>query len=301
MMSASVARGMPMRSRMAAAPRRWQPRLPSRRIPVAAIVVSILGHILTICLVAIAVMWTSWNTQKVHIVNLVPTIAAVGSPRAPAAPPLPSRPTVPLAARAPILPPTERPRPEPVREPAKLPEPARLPEAPRTAAPALPSRAALMRPGERELPPLSNPTTPRPPTAERGERPVEKPAEPRPAPSAALGLPTGSAAGVGARSIDVSDFPHAWYLRQVLQKIQAQWERQGLANQPDQIPQIFVEIQRDGSVRAPRIEKSSGNSLYDRAALRAVMEASPFPPLPQDWSKSSLRVLFTFELEPRRS
>ena len=58
-----------------------------------------------------------------------------------------------------------------------------------------------------------------------------------------------------------------------------------------------MEIQRDGSIAAPRIETSSGSTFYDRAALRAISEASPFPPLPADWSKPALRVLFNFELK----
>ena len=129
---------------------------------------------------------------------------------------------------------------------------------------------------------------------------VDKPVESRPAPSAALGLPTGSMAGAGALSMDASDFPYAWYLRQVLQKVQSQWQRQNRINEPEHKPLVLVEIQRDGSIRTPRIEESSGNVLYDQAALRAVVEASPFPPLPQDWSKPALRVMFRFDLIPSR-
>jgi protein TonB len=276
--------------------RPWQP-LSRRRFPLAAIGVSVLGHALFAAALVAVIVWTGWHTSKVHVVNLVPAVAAVGHPRAPAAPTLPSRPTTPVpravlpAPREP-LPREPAPREEPSREPARLPEPPR-------AAPRLPSRPALVRPGERELPPLAAPA-PRPLLAQRAERATERPVESRPAPAASLGQVAGSPAGVGALSLDVSDFPHAWYLRQILQKIAAQWERQGQARQPDQVPQIFVEIQRDGSIRTPRIEKSSGNSLYDHAAVRAVLEASPFPPLPQDWSRPSLRILFTFELEARR-
>ena len=42
--------------------------------------------------------------------------------------------------------------------------------------------------------------------------------------------------------------------------------------------------------------RSSGNAFYDNAALRAVMAAGPFPKLPDDWTKPSLRILFTFDL-----
>jgi len=49
-----------------------------------------------------------------------------------------------------------------------------------------------------------------------------------------------------------------------------------------------------GRIRDPLVEQTSGDSLFDQSALRAVMEASPFPPLPQEFKASSLRVHFGF-------
>ncbi len=135
------------------------------------------------------------------------------------------------------------------------------------------------------------------PRAEKPDKVVERPVESRPAPAPPRGLPTGSPTGAGALTVDASDFPHAWYLRQVLQKVQSEWQRQNQRNDPGQKPLVFVEIQRDGTIRTPKIEQSSGNSTYDQAALRAVVEASPFPPLPQEWPRPSLRVVFRFDLE----
>jgi protein TonB len=100
--------------------------------------------------------------------------------------------------------------------------------------------------------------------------------------------------------LDVSDFPHAWYLRQILQKVEDSWTRRAKVPDPELKPLVYVEIQRDGSIKAPTIQKSSGNVFYDQAALRAIIEASPFPPLPSEWPKPSLRVLFRFELRIER-
>lgn len=100
--------------------------------------------------------------------------------------------------------------------------------------------------------------------------------------------------------MDVSDFPHAWYLRQILQKVEDSWARQAKVAEPEQKPLVYVEIQRDGSIKPPKIERSSGNEFYDLAALRAIADASPFPPLPDAWPRPSLRVLFRFELRPER-
>src|SRR5262249_49851323 len=134
------------------------------------------------------------------------------------------------------------------------------------------------------------------PRAEKVEK-VERPVESRPAPPTPRGLPTASPTGAGTLTVDASDFPYAWYLRQVLQKVQDEWQRQNQRSEPAQKPLVFVEIQRDGKIGTPKIEQSSGNSVYDHAALRAVVEASPFPPLPSEWSRPSLRVVFRFDLE----
>lgn len=266
--------------------RRPGPALRRGRLPLAAIGFSTIGHIVVFGGLIAFVMWGGWRSDKVQVVNLVPMVAAVGVPNAPAAPTLPARPRAPVAPRAP------EPEPEPKAAP---PREAPKREAPSLPAPSLPTaklpppRATLPRPGEKELPPLATPPSGTP----RGEKTAESA---RPPESAPLGAPTGVVTGSGALTLDVGDFPHAWYLRQVLQKVEQEWQRQNHTSDPPQKPQIYVEIQRDGSIGPPAIHKSSGNAFYDNAALRAVMGASPFPKLPDDWTKPSLRILFTFDL-----
>lgn len=267
--------------------RRLGPALTGRRLPMAAIFYSALGHILFFGGIMAFVMWSGWRPEKVQVVNLVPMVAAVGVPNAPVAPVAP-RPQAPVAPRPPEPSPQPKaqtpPREAPPRETPSLPAPS-LP----TARPLPPRAPTLPRPGEKELPPLATP----PSGAKRGEKTAESA---RPQESASLGAPTGVVTGSGALTLDVGDFPYAWYLRQVLQKVEFEWQRQNQPAEPPQKPQIYVEIQRDGSIGPPSIHKSSGNAFYDNAALRAVMSASPFPKLPDDWTKPSLRILFTFDL-----
>ena len=54
-------------------------------------------------------------------------------------------------------------------------------------------------------------------------------------------------------------------------------------------------IDRDGALRDAAIESESGNGTFDRAALRAVMESSPLPPLPFGYAGTSLNVHLTFK------
>ncbi|PYQ53934.1 MAG: hypothetical protein DMF59_00450 [Acidobacteria bacterium] len=48
------------------------------------------------------------------------------------------------------------------------------------------------------------------------------------------------------------------------------------------------------TIRDAKVEDVSGNGLYDRAALRAVLEASPLPPLPFGYSGTYLGVHLKF-------
>ena len=217
--------------------------------------------------------------SKVYVVNLVSSISAVGSPRS-----QPARPATPELPRL---------APEPVAN--ELPAPPALPEVSRPEL-RLPSRPlALPRPGEKEQASLA-------PPKERRPAAVLPRAEPAPParPVVSSGRQSGSPEGTASLSLDVSDFPYAWYLRQILRKVEESWERQAKVEHPKQKPLVYVEIQRDGSIKPPRIEQSSGNVFYDQATLRAIIEASPFPPLPSEWPKPSLRVLFRFELRPER-
>jgi len=268
MRALSVARGLPMSSslhttrwRVAAAPA-------PDPVPVKALVLSVVGHVLVVAALVGLAFFGVLDRPVVHVVNLVSTVAIVGNPAgSPAS--LPARPL----------------KPSP-RAVAQEPEPVAR-EAMKPADTALPSRVIAPRAGERELPPLALPSDRRGKTmAEPASRPTATP----------LGQVTGSISGQGALTLDVTDFPYAWYLRQVLQKVEEHWQTQNRSSEPAQKPRIYVEIRKDGSIAPPRIEQSSGSSFYDRAALRAITEASPFPPLPQDWANPSLRVLFNFDL-----
>ncbi len=64
-------------------------------------------------------------------------------------------------------------------------------------------------------------------------------------------------------------------------------------------PQVVVnfDIRRDGTIGTPRIVQSSGISTLDFSVRRAILEASPFPPLPKEFEKNSATVEFVFELK----
>ena len=277
------------------------PALRKAPLPLTAAVFSGILHVaLAVAVILGARVW-SQSQPKTYVVNLVPAVAAVGSPQGQTTTPTPPTPP-PLPPR-----PEEVTRPEPPRPPAELPQR----EPPRSTAarempprarelPSLPERASTPRPsatpkpGDKELPSMVGPTTPKP-TPER--TPSETVARATPPPPEPIGRRDGSPQGAGAMTLNVSDFPFAWYLRSVQAKITERWAGKAI---PGQQPVATFEIGRDGRVSGLAIEKPSGNPYYDQAALRAITEAAPFPPLPPEFAGPVLRVHLGFNFTAER-
>jgi len=97
-------------------------------------------------------------------------------------------------------------------------------------------------------------------------------------------------------SVDASDFPYTYYLRQLHAKVSERWRRPPLVATEQSSAVVYFEIDREGQIRGdPKIKQSSGNELYDQAALRAVVDAIPFPPLPREFPGQYLKVNFGFD------
>jgi TonB family protein len=158
----------------------------------------------------------------------------------------------------------------------------------------------LPKPGFKELPALATPPPP-PRTAAVKETPPPAPSVPAPRRAVSpppLGQPTGSPQGSGALTLNVGDFPFAWYLRRIQAKVEETWRAPMSSRQGQEAVAVF-EIMRDGQVRRVTIERSSGDPVYDQAALRAITDANPFPPLPDDFQEPPLRVHLGFNYQSR--
>jgi protein TonB len=233
----------------------------------------------------------SESRPKTYIVNLVPAIAAVGLPQGRAA--LPPRPEE-LARREPA-----RPTDLPQREVARATAPPEMPTRARES-PALPDReralpprpSALPRAGDKEPPSMASAA------AKAAPAPSERVAsDAARAPQPPLGRRDGSPQGAGAMTLNVSDFPFAWYLSRVQAKVTERWAGKAI---PGQQPVAIFEINRDGRITGLAIERPSGNPYYDQAALRAITEAAPFPPLPPEFAGPVLRVHLGFNFAAER-
>lgn len=118
------------------------------------------------------------------------------------------------------------------------------------------------------------------------------------APAAAAPLPGATVGGMpgigkaGVTSLEGGPFPYDAYIERMVSLIGTHWFRPQSGQ--ESIAQVYFVIDRNGSVRDVKIETSSGDTTFDRAARRAVIEASPLPPLPLAYGGTFLGVHLTF-------
>lgn len=119
-------------------------------------------------------------------------------------------------------------------------------------------------------------------------RPARTPAETS---TGTGGIGLGGAPG-GARFDQ--DFEYAYYQRQMIARIAANWQQIPVRGKATVV--IRFTVHRDGSISAAEVETSSGQSLLDRSALRAVVLAEPLPRLPESYPRDRVGVhlLFTY-------
>lgn len=186
-------------------------------------------------------------------------------PKAEAPPPKPEP-----ADDVPVLPDLEsdkKKKPDPKPTPAKPPEPSR---------PA-PDKGESSREGPGKIEEGTSGTAP----GETGDQ-LGRRGGPR-------GNPLGTTAfGSEVGSLDNPDFTYGYYLDRLLSLIDAQWQRPAMGSGVKAV--IFFRIGRDGSMTDLQVEQSSGYNSFDLAALRAVQNAAPFPPLPRAYKHQDLGV-----------
>lgn len=106
----------------------------------------------------------------------------------------------------------------------------------------------------------------------------------------------------GAVRLDTREPKYVSYFTSIKQAIELVWEypepalRQGLQGK------LVLEftILGDGHLEGTRLVRSSGFSVLDQEAMRAVQAASPFHPIPPWIGKSRLDVVASFEYHDNR-
>ncbi len=107
----------------------------------------------------------------------------------------------------------------------------------------------------------------------------------------------GSGVGVGAGNPFGNRFGS--YVALLRQRVAQAWDTGQVDPRLQTAPNVIVtfDIQRNGSVRNVRLLQRSGHTTLDYSCQRAVMDASPFPPLPLAFDRNSARIEFWFQLK----
>ena len=197
----------------------------------------------------------------------------------------------------PLPPETDLPPPPP---PAEIERPERVlsPDAP-PEEPATEAREIVPPDPDLPPPPLAGQDLPEPepvqPRAQtRGNDPTgDDPAEvPPAAPKEELG--GGAAVQASSAASELED----GYLVRVQRKIGRRWQPTPASalGQSYVSTVVSFRIRPDGGVEGPAVSESSGLTVFDRQALRAVIDASPLPPLPPRYP-DGVHINFRFEYE----
>ena len=91
----------------------------------------------------------------------------------------------------------------------------------------------------------------------------------------------------------------AGYAQQIQQLVAQKWRTGDVDARIQTAPTVIAtfDLERDGSVRNVVLLQRSGISSLDFSVQRAILEASPFPPIPPGFDRDYAKVEFTFELK----
>lgn len=109
-------------------------------------------------------------------------------------------------------------------------------------------------------------------------------------------MPGGTGQTRGSMQLDAKHFPFMYYLSMMKNRISENWIPPFGSVKADETKKVIIRfrVDRGGRVLSPEVEESSGDTILDQSALRAVIVSGPFPPLPDSYSEASLGVHFGF-------
>jgi TonB family protein len=123
---------------------------------------------------------------------------------------------------------------------------------------------------------------------ERADGDIEKlKAEPKPAPEETQ----------ETISLDTDDKRYVTYARVIKERIMTRWSypQEARNNLVEGRLLVVFSLNKEGSLTHLDIRESSGHDILDREAAKAIRNASPFPPFPEQITVSRLNVQATFD------
>ncbi len=123
---------------------------------------------------------------------------------------------------------------------------------------------------------------------------TQKPAQPKSEATKSTKPSTSKSPGATGIKVDSEGFNFGYYLEIVRERISDNWSPPPVGSEVV-VSTVYFKIRRTGEITDIKLEKSSGFELYDMAAMKAVSDATPLPPLPAGFKGQWLGVHFEFE------
>jgi protein TonB len=110
-------------------------------------------------------------------------------------------------------------------------------------------------------------------------------------------MPGAGRVGTGANTTLGNRFPG--YAEQVQRLIAQKWKTGDVDARIQTGPVVIAtfDLLRNGQIKNLQLLQASGISSLDLSVQRAILEASPFPPIPSGFDRDSAKVEFWFELK----
>ena len=242
------------------------------------VLVSVFAHaVLFAGLIAMPASWRSHSTQS-DVTPMMITLNSAGTgPEAGGLTPISGRPVQEAA-------PAES-KPAPIAPPA--------PKAPEMVAPEPAAKPSPKTPPKRVEKPVDKSSARKPTTgpevkagdarADTGGAPIE---------FGGLTRPSGGGLSTNSVTTDYANFCCPAYLNQMLDLIKRNWnQNQGASGQV----RIKFTIGRDGILSNVQIDKPSNILLLDLETQRAILKTRALPPLPREFTESTLTVYINFD------
>lgn len=101
--------------------------------------------------------------------------------------------------------------------------------------------------------------------------------------------------GLGAKIEGIQVLGYNYYLQEMLERIGENWENlYHSGSQRLKATVVFV-IERDGRLVDIKLEKGSGNEMFDESCVRAVTVTRKLPPLPNEFTAPRIKIHLEFE------
>jgi TonB family protein len=102
-------------------------------------------------------------------------------------------------------------------------------------------------------------------------------------------------AGLGARVEGATALGYNYYLQQMLERIAENWQDPFSGKTVIAKAVVMFTIERNGTITEVKLERSSGDALFDESCLRSVIVTGKLPPLPDEFTAPRLKIHLEFE------